>query len=403
MKHGGRRAGALVALIALVVAGCGGSSNKNAAPKITEFRIAIAGPLAGDYAIYGKPIQQGEQQAADDIAAAGGIAAGPYKGAKITIVPFDDQLDPKQDGDIAQKVVDDSSIWAFTGLASSDGALAAKPILTRANVTLVASYASSPEITKDASGVFIIASPHAAYAGAAVAEAKTKGASKIAILQITGAFGDSISKLAQADIQAKGMTVTTVQTMNSGDADVKSQVLAAHDSGADTLMTVGFASDVVAALKGADANNWKPTLIDAGGGAFDPSVLTNAGPLAEGLVGVVDYDAASTSAANQKLVDGYAKANNGSKDVPPPYAHGYETVTLIAKALESGPKDRTALAAAISKVTLDDTGVGKLRFDSGGNPLDRPMWVFEVKAGKFEFTRGYTFGGTDVTLIPLQR
>src|SRR3954451_7274802 len=130
MSHRVRRASAGFALMAVIVAGCGSDKATGSGPKVTEFRVAIAAPLAGDYAIYGKPIQDGEQQAAADIAAAGGIAAGPYKGAKIMIVPFDDQLDAKQDGDIAQKVVDDASIWAFTGLASSDGALAAKPILT---------------------------------------------------------------------------------------------------------------------------------------------------------------------------------------------------------------------------------------------------------------------------------
>ncbi|MEO7555995.1 MAG: ABC transporter substrate-binding protein [Acidimicrobiales bacterium] len=402
MRLARRTAIVAIAAVALLAVGCG-SDAKPAANKITEIKIAIAAPLAGDYATYGKPIEDGEKQAADEIAAAGGVASGPYKGAKITIVPFDDQLDAKQDGDIAQKVVDDPSIWAFTGLAASDGALAAKPILARSNVALVSSYASSPDITKGTGGAFIIASPHAAYAGAGVAEAKAQGSSKVAILQITGAFGDSISGLAQKDLTAKGLSVTTVQSMNTGDADVKAQVLAAHDSGADTLMTVGYASDVVAALKGADAISWKPKLIDAGGGAFDPSVLKNAAAAAEGLTGVVDYDAGSTSAANQKLVTAYAKANSGSKDVPPPYAHGYETVTLIAKALESGPKDRTELAAAIAKVTLDETGVGKLRFDATGNPLDRPMWIFTVKAGKFEFTRGYTFGGSDVTPLSLQR
>jgi len=400
-----------VALLAL--AACSSSSSKvtsgatttgpagAAGTAVKEIKIALAAPLTGSYASYGKPIADGEKLAADEINAGGGVSAGRYRGAKFTIVPFDDQLDPKQDADIAQKVVDDAGIWAFTGLAASDGALSAKPILNRAQVPLISSYASSPEITRDAKRTFIIASPHGAYAGAAVQAAKDAGSQSVAILQITGAFGDSISKLAQADLTAKAMKVATVQTMGSGDANVDAQVLAAKNSGADTFMTVGYASDVTAAVTAVRKLQWTPRLIDAGGGAFDPSLLKPGIPSA-GLTGVVDYDAASQSPANKVLRDAYQKAY-GSADVPPPAAHGYETVKVIEAALEADPKDRAELGDDIGKVKLPDTGVGALSFDAGGNPVGRPMWIFTVEGSAFHFQKGYAYDGRDVSPLPLSR
>lgn len=406
----------LVSVAAVAMAACSSNSGTSrvasgtattAAPSrstgasVTEVKIALAAPLAGSYASYGKPIADGEKLAADEINGAGGVGAGRYKGAKLTIVPFDDQLDPKQDADIAQKVVDDTGIWAFTGLAGSDGALAAKPILNRAGVPLISSYASSPEITKDARRTFIIASPHAAYAGAGIQAAKDAGSQSIAILQITGGFGDSISKLAQADASAKALKVATVQTMGSGDTNVDAQVLAAKNSGADTLVTVGYAGDVTAAVTAVQKLQWKPRLVDAGGGAFDPALLKPGVP-SEGLVGVVDYDAASQTPANKVLRDAYQKAF-GSADVPPPAAHGYETVKVIAAALAMGPKDRAELGDDIGMVKLPDTGVGALSFDAGGNPVGRPMWVFTVEGGAFHFQKGYAYDGRDMTPLPLSR
>ncbi|MDQ6927286.1 MAG: ABC transporter substrate-binding protein, partial [Actinomycetota bacterium] len=162
------KVGICLGIVSLALASaCGSSSDSNvtsASNSSKTFKIAVVAPLAGSYAVYGKPIQDGAQLAVDELNQAGGITAGPYKGAKLALVAFDDQLDPKQDADAAQKVVDDQSIWAYSGLAASDGALAAKPILNRAGVPLISSYASSPQITKDASRTFILASPHGAYA-----------------------------------------------------------------------------------------------------------------------------------------------------------------------------------------------------------------------------------------------
>ena len=394
-----------------VASACGSSSDSTTAASSTTavkaaevrtFKIAVVAPLAGSYAVYGKPIQDGAQLAVDELNAAGGITGGTYKGSKLALVPFDDQLDPKQDADAAQKVVDDTSIWVFTGLASSDGALAAKPILNRAGVPFISSYASSPQITKDAKRTFILASPHGAYAYGAVQAAKDAGAHKLAILQITGEFGDSISTLAQQAAKAKGLEITTVQTMGSGDTDVRTQVLAAKDSGADTFVTVGYAGDVVAGLTAVKNLQWAPRIVDAGGGAFDPSVPTKAGAAAEGAIGVVDYDAASATPANTTFISAY-QAKFGSADVPPPAAHGYESVKVIAAALATGPSDRAALGDAIAKVSIPDTGVGPLSFDAGGNPLGRPIWIFDVKGGKFVFQSGYSYDGTDVKPLPLSR
>lgn len=401
-----RKVGFCLSVAALVMAAaCGSDSPPDSAGGSGEtrtFKVAVVGPFAGSYAVYGKPILDGAQLAVEEVNRAGGITGGPYKGATLEVVPFDDQLDPKQDADAAQKVVDDESIWAFTGLAGSDGALAAKPILNRAGVPLISSYASSPAITRDAKRTFILASPHGAYAFGAVQAAKDAGAQKVAVLQITGEFGDSISKLTQQAAAAKGLTVTNVQTMGSGDADVQTQVLAAKNSGADTLMTVGYAGDVVAALTAVKKLEWSPRIVDAGGGAFDPSVLERGGPAREGLIGVVDYDAASASPANTAFTSAY-KSRFGSSDVPPPAAHGYESIKVVAAALATGPADRAALGDAIAKVSILDTGVGALSFDPSGNPLGRPIWVFRVKDGRFAFQSGFAFDGKDVKSLPLSR
>lgn len=396
------RVAVAIVLAALVMAACGSDGEEGRADRRADLKIAVVAPLSGVYAIYGKPILDGAQLAVDEINAAGGITKGPYKGDRVALVSFDDQLDPKQDADAAQKVVDDRDIWALTGLAASDGALAAKPILNRAGVPLISSYASSPQITKDASNTFIVASPHGAYAYAGVQAAKDAGAAQVAILQITGEFGDSISRLSQQAATAKGLRVTTVQTMSSGDADVQVQVLAAKNSGADTLLTVGYASDVVAAATAVSKLGWATRIVDVGGGAFDPSVPKEAGSAAQGLAGVVDYDAASVSAANQTFTSAY-KARFGSAEVPPPAAHGYETIRVLAAAFETGPVDREALGKALYDVSLPDTGVGALSFDRDGNPLGRPMWTFRISGGAFVFDRGYAFDGKDVQPLRLSR
>ena len=64
-----------------------------------DLKIAVAGPVTGPNATFGKQLTEGAQQAVDDINKAGGIL-----GQKVVLETGDDASDPKQGVSLANKL-----------------------------------------------------------------------------------------------------------------------------------------------------------------------------------------------------------------------------------------------------------------------------------------------------------
>ena len=80
-----RIAGLLIALVAVILTGCGGGDGDTTTP------IAIVGPITGQYASFGAQMKNGGEMAVADINAAGGVL-----GKKLDLSIGDDACDPKQ-------------------------------------------------------------------------------------------------------------------------------------------------------------------------------------------------------------------------------------------------------------------------------------------------------------------
>lgn len=362
--------------------------------------VAVVGPMTGDYGFYGEQFQQGVELAAMQLAEQGGIAGGPHEGAILEVVGFDDQLDPAQAVTIAQQIVDRGDVWAVIGSASSDTSLAAAPIHDEAGATFI-SWGSAPVIVEGHDDVFISAPTHPAYSYAAADTMALAGYQRAAVLQIAGAFGDSINGHFQDAFGARGGEVASDEEFAFGDRDFRPLLLAARETQADVLAPIGFAAETALIVAQARELGWDVPIVDVGGGGYGPSFLEVAGEAAEGFVGNAAYDPERATDAAEALREGFAEAFDLDA-VPPSAPNQYEAARAVIAALETA-EEPADVAASLRDVEIADTGVGELDFDESGLPVNRPMWIYEVRDGAFAFTDRYVVDGSDVVARPLER
>lgn len=384
-----RRAIAASSAALLGLAACGGNAGTmgNAAP--AAIHVAVVGPMTGDAAVDGQHILDGATLARDEINNAGGIASGPYKGAKIVIDSLDDTESVDRSVSIAHQVIDNSQEWAFVGTGFSDAAIATAPVLDRASITYMSTYASSAEIlAKPFKNVFVVPPTFPAYAYSAAERAYRLGYRHAAVLQANAAFGLQMAQLFTQHFTSLGGTVVDSETYTLGDKNTQGFVARALGAKPDVIAMAGLTGDDVAQLHQLRSAASTVPVVDLEAVTFSQDFLTTAGADAEGLVGQTPTDPHRSTTASAHLRAEYS-ARFHTEVIPDPTSFTYEAIIAISRALQTGPSDRTRLAAALHTVQIADTGVGSLRFDVSGARLGGILWYYHVADGAFRFDTGY--------------
>jgi branched-chain amino acid transport system substrate-binding protein len=405
---------ALAAGALLLTAACGGSSSPSKAASAGAsasggtagtITIALGGPLSGSEKPTGDQLKAGAQLAVDEINKAGGITAGPKKGAMLALKDVDDADDPAKAAAAIRDVVADSSVAAFVGSGLSDASIAAAPIASRAGFSYLAAYASSPKILEAATGkksVFVVAPTFPAYSLSVTDELLAAGYKHPALIHLTGTYGEGVAKYVVEGLAAKGVKPVSETTFTFADKDFRTQLAKAKAAKPDSLVMVGLADSDAAILKQGAQLGLKVPAFDPGGITNSDTFLKDAGPLANGVVGNSPSDIQRSTPAATALRTSY-QAATGESVVPDPAAFAYEGVKAVAAAFADGATGRDDLADHLHSIKIDDTGVGPLSFAADGSRVGGILYVFTVKDGKPVFTTGYQQTGPDaVSKVALQ-
>lgn len=105
-------------------------------------KIAISGPLTGNYAAFGEQFLNGAKQATRDINDNGGIL-----GKKIELIPFDDACEPKQAVNVANRSLDLDGVNAVIGHFCSSSTIPASEIYAEEGVLMITPGSTNPKVT----------------------------------------------------------------------------------------------------------------------------------------------------------------------------------------------------------------------------------------------------------------
>ena len=369
-----RKALALIAILALVAAACGGSDGGSdeavvevettEAPATTEAPTTTAAPapasdplilaslmpLSGDLASLGPGIALGAALAVEQINAAGGINGQP-----VQLIEGDSGCD----GAVALTSLNDviaQGAQGVMGAACSGTSLAILDTAIAAEVVMVSPSNTSPQFTKiDKKGFYARTAPSDLLQGDVLASLLVEdGVKTVSIISRADSYGRGLAEATAAAFEAAGGTVKTIVYHATDATEFTSEVTAVGKGGADAIVGILFPETGCGVLQPAFEQGLLDTPWYMTDGVKDAGLasLCGLGTALDGFKGTAPGSAAG------EAKDAFEAAYAGvSADGSPTFIfapQAYDAVMLMA------------ISAAANGVTGPEIASGLVAASSGG-------------------------------------
>ena len=369
-----RKALALIAILALVAAACGGSDGGSdeavvevettEAPATTEAPTTTAAPapasdplilaslmpLSGDLASLGPGIALGAALAVEQINAAGGINGQP-----VQLIEGDSGCD----GAVALTSLNDviaQGAQGVMGAACSGTSLAILDTAIAAKVVMVSPSNTSPQFTKiDKKGFYARTAPADLLQGDVLASLLVEdGVQTVSIISRADSYGRGLAEATAAAFEAAGGTVKTIVYHATDASEFTSEVTAVGKGGADAIVGILFPETGCGVLQPAFEQGLLDTPWYMTDGVKDAGLasLCGLGTALDGFKGTAPGSAAG------EAKDAFEAAYAGvSADGSPTFIfapQAYDAVMLMA------------ISAAANGVTGPEIASGLVAASSGG-------------------------------------
>ena len=369
-----RKALALIAILALVAAACGGSDGGSddavvevettEAPATTEAPTTTAAPapagdplilaslmpLSGDLASLGPGIALGAALAVEQINAAGGINGQP-----VVLIEGDSGCD----GAVALTSLNDviaQGAQGVMGAACSGTSLAILDTAIAAEVVMVSPSNTSPQFTKmDKKGFYARTAPSDLLQGDVLASLLIEdGVSTVSIISRADSYGRGLAEATAAAFEAAGGTVKTIVYHATDASEFSSEVTAVGKGNAEAIVGILFPETGCGVLQPAFEQGLLDTPWYMTDGVKDAGLasLCGLGTALDGFKGTAPGSAAGE--AKDAFEAAYAEV---SADGSPTFIfapQAYDAVMLMA------------ISAAANGVTGADIASGLVEASSGG-------------------------------------
>lgn len=367
-----RLAGLTAALVAsLALAACDG---KEANPNVTK--IAVVGPVTGQYASFGTQMTNGADLAVADINAAGGVL-----GKTLKLQVGDDACDPKQAVAIANQMAGDD-VALVAGHFCSGSSIPASNVYGESDVVMISPASTNPALTDQRAGPNIYRvigrdDKQGGVAGAYLAE--NFGDKNIAIIDDKTAYGKGLADEVKKALNAAGVQEVLNESYTAGEKDYSALVSKLKQADVDALFIGGYHTESGLILRQM-RDQGMDTVLMSGDALVTQEFWSITGPAGEGTLMTFSPDPRKSPAAAEVV------ARFKEKGVEP---EGYVLYTYAAiqawkqAAEKAGTTDTAAVLKALNENEFD-TVIGKFRFDEKGDPSLPPYAVYRWSDGSYE-------------------
>ncbi len=342
-------------------------------------KIATAGPITGDGAIWGLQAYRGVELAVADLNAKGGVL-----GRKLEIVKFDDKGESMEAASVAQRIVNDPSLVAVIGHVYSSCSMAAGPIYSRGKVTMLAVASTNPKVPSTGNFVYRINLSDAS-AGAEMGKYTVQklNAKRIAVILDQNDYCQGVYTAFAAKAKELGGSIVSVQKFVGGqDKDFNVLLTSVRSANPDIILVDGYSTEAALITQQARGLGMKTTL-EIPDGATNPDYIKLAGKAAEGTLAFSYFDPTIADAKIQNLAKKYKAKYNEEIQTYVPYA--YDAMTAVAEAIRiAGSTNRVAINNALGKVNIENGMTGKISFVNRDRAIGWSV-VLKVQNDKFKF------------------
>lgn len=323
-----------------------------------DINVAVAGPMTGSEAAFGRQLANGADLAVADLNAAGGVL-----GKKLTLQTGDDACDPKQARSVAEKLAS-AKVPFVAGHFCSSSSIPASEAYADGNVLQITPASTNPLFTERKLWNVLRICGRDDQQGGVAAEYILKHfkGKNIAILNDKTTYGKGLADETKKALNKAGVQEKIFESYNKGDKDFNSIVSRLKRENIDLVYIGGYYLEAGLILRQMRDQGLK-TVMMAGDAMNDREFASITGPLAAGTLFTFGPDPRNKPTA-KAIVEKFK-----AKNVDP---EGYTLYTYAAfqvwsqAATKAGTTDPKKVMAAI-KAGEWDTVLGKLSFDAKGD------------------------------------
>ncbi len=355
---------ALVGL-GLLAAACGGTTPATPSATATQSAAAKAPiklgallPLTGPSGATGQDMKDGYELAVDQINAAGGI-----NGAPVQVIYEDDKNDPATAVGSWEKLVNSDKVEVMMGGLASTISLALVEPAKKAAIPMAWTGAAATAFETGMAGQDFFFHYHPweyQNATSGLAFLKSVPIKKFAVVYEDGAFGTGAFNLNKTLLPAQGQELTIGEAYKTGSTDFTALLNRVKASGAEGLILVPFAGDVIPFLTQMREVGYKPKVTYASPPSFPPDFGKS--PVAEGVAGLTLWTVDIPAPASKKFVADFQK-----KYSRPPVSYwsalAYTNIVTVTNALaKSGTGNKAGWITAMEATNYESPLGPTLKF-----------------------------------------
>ncbi|MGE5453682.1 MAG: ABC transporter substrate-binding protein, partial [Methylocystaceae bacterium] len=276
MKRRGLVLVLVLAMVASLFVGCGGSKSGSGDKKVDDIKIGTILPLSGSAAPLGKIGQQARDLAIEEINAAGGIKA--MGGAKISMVYADSKGDPATGVAEAERLITMEEVKMLTGCYQSGVAVPSTEVAERYGIPYFVDVPSEDSITERGfKNVFRLAEKTTWRNRDQVkfiVDMATKNntpVKTVGLIYENTAWGQGAARGWEKYLPEAGLQIVMKEPYPSNSSDLTPVVLKAKKANPDVIMMVSYVSDAALLTNTFAEHKVKPVaFIGTSGGFADP-------------------------------------------------------------------------------------------------------------------------------------
>lgn len=359
-------------IVAVIVIGGGFWYVKSTrAPQSTEpIKIGIVAPLSGAQANYGTGVKEGIDLALKE------WGDKKIKGRSVVFIYEDSRSEVASAVSAAQKLISIDKVSAIVAGGASQEAVALIPVVTQAQVPMVAAVSQAPELSPAGPYVFRMLPEIASLAERIATYARAHNYKRAAV--ITAAYNQAAVAAAQkfsSDFQTKGGTMVSDERFEKGLNDFRSDLNKIKQTNPDVIFLNALTAEAGIILKQQRELGIVIPVISQGA-VEDKKVVEVSGPAAEGLV-FATFNPVAPDAFVSKVQAAYGFEPRRWN------SEGYETALFVLKGLgEAKTFDALGVQKGFAQVRELDGVASKLQFDAEGN-ISRPALLKKIQNGEF--------------------
>ncbi len=335
---------AAMALLAVVVAACGGDGDADADADMEEaaqppFKVGVMESLTGPGETYGNVSVRAKQMAVDEINAAGGI-----NGRMLELIVEDSKCNAQDAITAYNKLTDVDGVKIILGTSCSGAMLGAAPLAEADGVILFSSLATNPDIADAGDYIFRTAISDAKVGVDAGNLMWADGVRKLATISESTDYAEGVRRTSVEQFEKRGGEVVGAERYSSDTTDFRTQLTKLLGENPDALL--------VAAQSEFTGGTVIKQVRELG---FEGQIYTDIVP-----VGATALEIAGDAAAGVKAVlPDIAPDNERGQEILAKFRSRYEYVTLawfLASAYDS-----VYITAECLKQTGDDQDADGVR------------------------------------------